>query len=349
VVGTAKAVLGARIERSRAETLRKELSALGLVDKTHAIVDEEDSVIIPLVSRPAKALLDHHSAALAERSFPPREPRKDPIDHILDAVAVPEPLKPALPRKWELFGDVLVLRLDRSLDKFEEAIAECYASVLRAKTVLRDVGGVSGEYRRPVLRKIMGTDTVTVHVENGIKFKFDVSEIMFSSGNVEERTRMAGIKCDGETVVDMFAGIGYFSLPLAVYQGPKKVVACELNPVAYSFLTENIRLNGVYGIVEPVLGDNRDLQGSDFADRVIMGYVKTTHEFLPTALRMLKSGGVVHYHETCPSELLLHRPVQRIIDSAKGCRVEVERLKEIKSYAPGISHVVVDARIFKPA
>ena len=348
-VGTAKTVLGARIGRPKAEALRKQLFALGLVDKTHAIVDEEESVVIPLVGRPAEALLTHHSAVLEERSFPSREPRRDPIDHILDAVTVPDPLKPALPRKWELFGVVLVLRLDRSLDKFEEPIAECYASVLRAKTVLRDVGGVSGEYRRPVLRKIMGTDSVTVHVENGIKFKFDVSEIMFSSGNIEERTRMAGIKCDGETVVDMFAGIGYFSLPLAVYQRPKNVVACELNPVAYSFLAGNIRLNGVYGIVEPVLGDNRDLHGSDFADRVIMGYVKTTHEFLPTALRVLKSGGVIHYHETCPNELLPHRPVQRIVDSAKGCRVEVERFKKVKSYAPGISHVVVDARIFTPA
>jgi len=349
LVGAAKTVLGARVERSEAESLRKELSVLGLVDKTHAIVDEEGGVVIPVVTGPPEDLLHSHSAVLVERSFPTRKSRKDPIDEILEVVSVPEALKPALPRKWELFGDVLVLRLDPSLDNHEDAIARSYSSVLRAKTVLRDVGGVKGEYRKPVLRKIIGSDTVTVHVENGVKFKFDVSEIMFSSGNVEERTRMAGIKCDGETVVDMFAGIGYFSLPLAVYQNPKKVIACELNPVAHSFLVENVRLNGVYGTVEPILGDNRDLPGTSIADRVIMGYVKTTHEFLPTALRLLRSGGVVHYHETCPNELLPHRPVQRILESAKGCRVEVERLKEIKSYAPGISHVVVDARIFKPA
>ena len=342
-------MLGARVERSKAELFRKELSVLGLVDKTHAIVDEEGGVAIPLIGRPPQALLDSHSAILVERSFPPRNPRKDPIDLILEASPVPESLRQSLPRKWELFGDVLVLRLDRSLDRYEEDIAKCYASVIRAKTVLRDVGGVSGEYRRPVLRKILGNDTVTVHVENGIKFRFDVSEIMFSSGNIEERTRMAGIKCDGETVVDMFAGIGYFSIPLAVYQRPWRVIACELNPVAHSFLAENIRLNRVYGVVEPVLGDNRSLPGTDFADRVIMGYVKTTHEFLPTALRLVKSGGIIHYHETCPNELLPHRPVERISENAKGCKVEVERLKEIKSYAPGISHVVVDARIFKPA
>jgi len=349
LIGSAKTVLGARVKRSEAESFRKELSVLGLVDKTRAIADDDDDVVIPLVDQPSKELLASHSASIVERAFPTRRRRKDPIDMVLEAAPVPEALAQSLPRKWELLGDVLVLRLDRSLDKYEEVIAKSYASVLRAKAVLRDVGGVSGEYRKPVLRKIVGDDTVTVHVENGIKFRFDVSEIMFSSGNMEERVRMAELRCDGETVVDMFAGIGYFSIPLAVYQKPSRVVACEVNPVAHAYLKENIRMNGVYGIIEPVLGDNRDLPGTDFADRVIMGYVKTTHEFLPTALRLIKSGGMIHYHETCPNGLLPHRPVQRIKENAKGCRVEVERLKEIKSYAPGISHVVVDARIFKPA
>jgi len=342
-------VLGIRVQKSRAEELRKDLSSIGIVDKTHGIVDEGGSVFVPVVRAPPEDMVRSHSAALVERTFPARTPRRDPIDDILDIVPLSESLKRALPRKWELFGDVLVLRLDSILDEHEETIARSYASVLRAKTVLRDVGGISGEYRKPVLRKILGTDSVTVHVENGVKFRFDVSEIMFSSGNIEERNRMAKIKCDGETVVDMFAGIGYFSIPMAVYQKPRKIIACELNPVAHLFLVENTRLNGVYGVVEPILGDNRELPGKDLADRVIMGYVKTTHEYVPIAVRLLKKEGVIHYHETCPNELLPDRPVERVKEGAKGCRVEIERVKEIKSYAPGISHVVVDARIFKPA
>jgi tRNA wybutosine-synthesizing protein 2 len=348
LICAAKAVLGARVEKSKAESLRKELSARGLVDKTLASVDDGNCVVIPLTGEPPRNLLAVQSATVVDRTFPTRKHTRDPIDIIVETAPVPDHLVQSLPRKWELFGDVLVLRLDRSLDSYEEPIAKSYASVLGAKTVLRDVGGISGEFRRPELKKILGEDTVTVHVENEVKFRFDVSQIMFSSGNMEERIRMAELKCDDETVVDMFAGIGYFSIPLAVYQKPKRVLACEINPVAHAYLKENIRMNGVYGTVHPVLGDNRDLLGADFADRVIMGYVKTTHEFLPTAMRVVKSGGVIHYHETCPNELLPDRPPQRIRDNAKGCRVEIERLKEIKSYAPGISHVVVDARVFKP-
>jgi len=347
-VDAAKTVLGLKVEKSKAEGLRKQLSSLHLVDKTHAIVDDTRSVIIPVVGAPPENMVRSYSGELVETSFPDRESRRDPIDDILEKASIPESLKSLLPRKWELFGDVLVFRLDKALDGYEVEIATSYASVLHAKTVLRDVGGIFGEYRKPVLKKITGTDSVTTHVENGIKFRFDVSQIMFSSGNVEERIRMANLRCDGEVVVDMFAGIGYFSLPLAVYQRPKKIISCEINPLAHSYLVENIRLNGANGVIDPFLGDNRDFPRRGFADRIIMGYVKTTHEYLPVALKLLKSEGTIHYHETCPNGLLPERPVDRIRESAGGSRVEVERFKEIKSYAPGISHVVVDARIVRP-
>jgi len=342
-------VLGARVDRERAEALRKGLESAGLVDRSRQIADDGLRVVIPLLSEPRKELLEAHGAVLVRQAFAPRRARQDPIDEIRAVAQVPEELRPLLPDKWELIGDVLVLRLDGCLDRHETAVARAYADVLEAKAVLRDVGGISGEYREPVLRRVLGDDTVTVHKENGILYKLDAARIMFSSGNIEERVRMAEVRCDNETVVDMFAGIGYFSLPLAVHQRPREVVACEANSVAHGYLVENVRLNGAEDKVRPVLGDNRSLPGDDIADRVVMGYVKTTHEFLPTAYRLLKSGGVVHYHETCPNELLPDRPVHRLKEALPGGEVQVLRLKEIKSYAPGVSHVVVDARILKPS
>jgi tRNA wybutosine-synthesizing protein 2 len=342
-------VLGIRVERTRAEALRKELTSFRLVDVSRLIVDDGDCVLIPLKSAPAGDLLSRFGATILESEFPARESQKDPIDQVIEYVNIPEPLKRLLPRKWEQFGDVVVLRLDPALDRYELEIARGYSGVLKAKTVLRDVGGIAGDLRQPVVKTLSGTDAVTTHLENGIRFKFDASKLMFSSGNIEERMRMAELRCDGETVVDMFAGIGYFSIPLAVYQRPERVIACELNPVAHAYLTENTRLNKVERIVQPFLGDCRALPGDSIADRVIMGYVRITHEFLETAVRLLRSGGIVHYHETCPNELLPLRPIQHLNDGAKGCKVDILRIKEIKSYAPGVSHIVVDARIIKPA
>ena len=345
----ASSVLGARVDRRMAEWLRKQLAAVHAVDTTRLIIDDGEYVVIPLVVAPGKEVLAECGAILVESSFPVRLTQKDPIDQVIELARIPETLRAALPRKWERFGDVLVLRLDPSLDRYELPVAEAYAAVLGTKTVLRDVGGISGDFRQPVIRTILGSDTVTTHIENGVRFRFDASKLMFSSGNMEERARMAAQRCDNETIVDMFAGIGYFSIPIAVHQRPARVVACEINPLAHSYLVQNIALNKVESVVEPVLGDNRDLAGDSFVDRVIMGYVKTTHEFLPTALRLLKDGGILHYHETCPDELLPQRPIQRLTESAKDYKVVVERLKEVKSYSPGVGHVVVDARIFKPS
>ena len=342
-------MLAARVRRSEAESLRKQLAKSHLVDKTRMIIDDSESVIIPLVDHPSASLLAAYGASIVEEEFSSRNCRIDPIVKIRQVAQIPDELKPLLPSKWERFGDIAVIRLDAELDGYEREVAQAYAAVLKLKAVVRDVGGISGDLRRPVTRLLFGTDTVTTHLENGVRYRFDVAQIMFSSGNIEERERMAELKCDDETVVDMFAGIGYFSIPLAVYQKPKKVIACELNQVACGYLVENISLNEVQGMVVLFQGDNRDLPGEAFADRVIMGYVKTTHEFLPKAMTILKDGGIIHYHETCPNELLPDRPIQRLCESAKGVKVDVLRMKEIKSYAPGVSHIVVDAKITKPS
>lgn len=342
-------MLGVRVGRAMAEDLRLALTSLRLVDKRLAILDDGETITIPLTGRPDQYVLKKYGAALVEGTFPERETRVDPIEKVREVADIPESLARFLPDKWEQFGSVVVLKLPHELDEHEAEVGRAYASALKATAVLREVGGISGGMRTPTTRRLFGSDTVAVHRENGIVFKFDAERLMFSSGNIEERMRMATVECDGETVVDMFAGIGYFTLPMAVYRRPRKVIACEINPVAHSYLVENIELNRVGGSVEPVLGDNRDLVGDGMADRVVMGYVRITHEFLPTAFRLLRDGGTVHYHETCPSELLPERPIKRLQAAAAGGRVEILRSKEIKTYAPGVSHVVVDARVFRRA
>jgi tRNA wybutosine-synthesizing protein 2 len=139
---------------------------------------------------------------------------------------------------------------------------------------------------------------------------------------------MANVSNIDETVVDLFAGIGYFTMPMAVYSKPKKIFACEINPVSYSFLCENIVLNDVTAIVEPLQGDNRNIAPKDVADRVIMGYLEDTYRFLPTA--------------SIPNRSL--KFIQKVAKKYNR-KSELLTCKNIKSYAPGISHVVLDVKI----
>ena len=260
---------------------------------------------------------------------------------------LPAELLGKLPKHWVQIGDVLILPLRQELEPYKHRIAEVYAQVLGVKTVLRK-GRIGGEFRETNYEVLYGSDTVTVHVENGIKYKLDVARIMFSPANVKERIRMAKVARPGELVVDMFAGIGHLSLPMAVH-GKARVIAIEKSPYTFQFLVENIELNGVQDRMTAYNIDNRDFPGEDIADRVLMGYVVTTHEFIPKALSIAKDEAVIHYHNTVPERLMPKEPFETFRRIAKEHGYEAEKLNEliIKRYAPGVWHVVVDIRVFK--
>jgi len=256
-----------------------------------------------------------------------------------------------LPEKWEKIGDVLIVKLDEKLKSYGEEIGKTYAEVLHCKTVLNDVGGISGIYREPNVEILYGSEnTEVVHKENGVRYKLDVAKIMFSSGNMDERLRMANISNKNETVVDLFAGIGYFTLPMAVYSKPRKIFSCEINPVAYKYLCKNIVLNHVTSIVNPLFGDNRIIAPKNVAERVVMGYFEDTEKFLPTAFDCLKNcTGIIHFHNVCSDELFPETPLKIVEKTADKYKRNVEFLtyRVIKSYAPGVSHIVLDIQVGK--
>jgi tRNA wybutosine-synthesizing protein 2 len=262
---------------------------------------------------------------------------------------LPSSLMNHLPDKWEKIGAVVTIKLPDELKQHQEIIGKVYREVLRCTTVLNDRGGILGVYREPVVEVISGDSmTETIHTENGVRFKMDPQKIMFSSGNMAERKRMATISNSRETVVDLFAGIGYFTLPIAVYSNPKKIFACEINPIAYRYLCANAVLNHVTNIIEPLWGDNRKTAPKDCADRVILGYLQKSQLFLTVALECLRNqDGILHYHEVVPFESIPELPLKRIETAAKNYHRSVELLKvnKIKSYAPCIHHVVLDVRI----
>lgn len=271
-----------------------------------------------------------------------------PFDSIKERLAqtIPRNLIDHLPAKWELLGDVILMKLPDELEECETQIAAEYARELKAKAVVKDCG-ISGRCRIPMVKVIFGGDTETTHTESGVRFKFDVSKIMFSSGNLDERIRMAKVSNPDETVVDMFAGIGYFTVPMAKHSRPKQIYACEINETAHGYLCENIRLNKVQRRVAPLFGDCLVVAPEGVADRVVMGCLDGC-EYLDKALKVVcRNGGIIHYHEACPNDLLPARPIERTRRAAEsnGREFSLLRYKVVKSYAPGVSHVVLDVRV----
>jgi len=301
-------------------------------------VKQGDAVLIPVRSAPAFDLSSFRAEIQARPSLPIRVTQRDPRQEIREGLSAAGIPVERAPRRWERIGDVLVLRFPLRELREARAIAKIFGTVLRVRTVIQDVSGIHGPLRTPDVRVLWGSGTETVHVEGGIRYALDIARVMFSSGNLAERIGIADRVRSGSVVVDLFAGIGYFSLPIAVRSRAETVYACELNPVAFRYLVENTRLNRTTNLV-PLLGDCRDVAPPRVADWVIMGHFDA-REYLDVAFQTLRSKGTIVYHELCPKEQYPDALTRRLAAAARAHWMNVRSIQTriVKSYAPGIVH-----------
>jgi tRNA wybutosine-synthesizing protein 2 len=251
-----------------------------------------------------------------------------------------------LPKGYQLIGHVVLLNIDLDLMPLAEVIGDLtLAFDSRAKSVGVRVGPTYGQKRIPNYRLVAGIkNTTTTHIENGVEFNLDPLRITFSQGNVNERIHLPDQVDSEEYVVDMFACVGQFSLPIAVHSGAE-VLAIEVNGLAYEFLCQNMRTNGVLGNMRAVLGDCRDVSFSN-VNRIVMGYLHDTIDFLPHALRGLHSqGGSIHMHS-----LVLDNNEEEIRNTIITMASEYGFTPEtssrlIKKYSPGVYHRVFDIKL----
>ncbi|MFW6064006.1 MAG: class I SAM-dependent methyltransferase [Candidatus Natronoplasma sp.] len=322
-----------KIPKKQGQKMLRILKEKNNLDPDRRIRSEDDFLIFPV----------KEDADLSDSDPEFREKKIKPYKHILERLDLPSSKKDKLPDNWEMIGDVLLIKLPEGLIEYKDEIGEVYADVLGAKTVMLQ-GIIKGRKREPEVEKIHGEETETIHIENGIRYKMDTSQIMFSSGNIDERIRMAEVAEVEEVVVDMFAGIGYFSLPMAVHGKPKKIYSLEINPTAFRYLKQNIILNEVEDIVEAWQGDNRDFSFVG-ADRVVMGYLHDTWKFLGKAVEFLDGEGIIHYH-TRSLDRNFPRDVKKEVKENISQKFEIRAIEKIKSYAPHVFHVVVDFEVY---
>jgi|Deesub1362A_J573_1020465.scaffolds.fasta_scaffold01923_6 tRNA wybutosine-synthesizing protein 2 len=331
------------VERIHAERARRHLLRLGLLDKGRRIIVKGNVVEIPVVEAPASMPVPF---TLAEQASPQYASPPLSFDQLKRELCRRIGEKAQLLRGgWELIGDVLIINLPEELYPLRHEIGEFLLSFHpRARSVVAR-RGISEELRYPEAEVIAGeSNTTTLHKEHGCVFKLDPCRVMFSAGNMEERKRMAQLPARDEVVLDMFAGVGQLSIPLAKHTSPRKVLAIEKRPETYEFLKENIKLNRLDSIMQAKLGDCLEVAPTDFANRVLMGYFFSPQRFLPKALEALKGGeGVIHYHTLVAKEALDKEGealVERIAEL--GYKAKIAQRRIIKSYAPKRWHAVYD-------
>lgn len=261
---------------------------------------------------------------------------------------IPDAPRDLLPSRARIIDGVALVRISEKVEPWVKDIGRYTIEYYpRVRAVYRWVG-VEGVERRPIIEHIAGERIrVVEHREYGWRLRLDIERLMLCLGNSYERLRIARLISGNEIIVDMFAGVGQFTIPMAVIGKPAKIYSVEINPEAYHYLKENIILNKVQHIVEPILGDCKKIVGEeikDIADRVVMGYLGGTMEALPQALKTLKSsGGMIHFHE-----LARRGREEELVDILKekveelGYTLHIKGWNIVKSYSRTRNHIVID-------
>lgn len=208
--------------------------------------------------------------------------------------------------------------------------------------------------------------------EQKIKQSFDLTKVMFSRGNISEKIRFGKLVHKNDVVLDMYAGIGYYTLPALIYGKAKHVYACEWNPDAIVALKYNLIQNGVDDRATVIVGDSRlrlkeeNLLKMD-VDRVSLGLLPSSEGGWRTAIRLLRKdekGGWLHIHGNVPTVekekwcLWVCQEISKIYLEITSCEngeeaddnlpfVVCNHLERVKSFAPKVDHLVADIFVGK--
>lgn len=313
-----------RVPRTEGELSRKKLIELCLLDNNLKIKSDAAYLLIPVL-KPIEGL------GILEKDVFEIVQRENPLTQV--------------PGAYELIGNIAII------DQHEENAPEIAKVLLQhknIKTIFQATSAVCGEYRTRELLFIAGKQqTETIYRENGCRYLLDVTQVYFTPRLSTERIRIADRVKNGDKVVDMFAGIGPFSILIAKRFPGAHVIAVDKNPVAIKYLRENVRLNKLKNI-EIREGDARhEVKGISDADHVIMNLPHSGLEFIDSAFGIIKKGGVIHFYAISHEDDLFEGLIREIEAHANKSGLHVCPIDRriVRPYAPYQYNVCIDLQV----
>jgi tRNA (guanine37-N1)-methyltransferase len=285
-----------RVSEKDAERVRRLLQSKGVLSRELEPRREGGKVIFPLL----RAIQDE-TLELTDGDF---EERPHRILSYMELAKVPAELKDELPRAFDIVGDIVLVRLPKNLVTYKREIGEALLSFVSGARVVAVDSGVKGESRLRALEIVAGEGPLaTIHKENGLSFKVDLERAYFSPRLSGEHEHVSAASHDGERLLDLFCGIGPFSLTVLDRFPKSTAVGVDSNIGAIELMRENAERFGVANRLECRMEDAEVfLGGKDEFDRVVMNLPREGYKYLSLVGRHVKSPGWLHFYGLVPKE-----------------------------------------------
>ena len=238
---------------------------------------------------------------------------------------------------FDQIGEIIIVRIPDSLLSKKKIIGKALLDEVKiVRSVFYQASAVEGNFRTRDLEILAGEDnTETEYKEFGCRFRVDVKNAFFSPRLSTERERIANLTQEGEVMTNMFAGVGMFSI-MAAKKKKCTVFSLDINPVASKLCEVNMGLNKLAGDVISINGDATEIinkQLEDKSDRTLMLLPERSDEFLDSAIRTTKNGGIIHYYS--------HIHADKKADAGKLSEEHYLKVSPVKSE-------ILDSKIVRP-
>jgi|Deesub1362B_J571_1020462.scaffolds.fasta_scaffold00004_415 tRNA (guanine37-N1)-methyltransferase len=203
-------------------------------------------------------------------------------------------------KSMDIIGDIAIIKVpDELLNKRFELGQKLLEYLPYIKTIFRQKGPVKGGFRLRELEFLAGEfKTLTIYKEYGSRFLVDVLRTYFTPRLSTERRRITDMVGEGERVLNMFAGVGPYSILIAKHRNIEKVVSIDINYEAVKLHRHNNHLNKVEDKIEVFLGDAEkityEMAGS--FDRIIMPLPDKALDYIHSAVNAIDSSGWIHVY-----------------------------------------------------
>jgi len=346
-----------RVPKKEGEKAIRLAHMLKIIDNELEVQRNGSDIYIPLNRNPSQEeseILKRNitNMEVINYIFPFREKQKTFLE-LLES-KLPSYLLASIPKSMDIIGDIAIIEIPPELEPYKNdlgcAILQAHKGI---RTVLAKASAITGTYRLREFTFIAGEPkTETIHKEHGCKYYIDLAKVYFSPRLSYEHSRVASLVKENEKVVDMFAGVGPFSILIAKTHENVRVYAIDINPSAFELLKKNIRLNRVENKVHPILGDAKQVvkdRLKGIADRVIMNLPEKAIEFLDAACETLKpEGGTIHFYTFAKASDSIENLKIRLQEEVEKAGRKVKKFlfsRSVRETAPYEWQIVLDVEV----